>query len=133
MKTPLVVLAIGLTATGCHRPDPQPEPRSALRIASAYVSGEHGIDRHEIASMRERVTKRAALEREKLAEDKRVADQVAAQGAYDVAVAKANGEYKTTVESCTILASKAQRNCRARADEELHIAKAQAEELKPSS
>jgi len=132
MKTPLIVLAIGLTAVGCHRPDTQPEPRSGTWLL-AQGDFERVVDRREIASIRARVMARAAIEREKLAEDKRLADRVAAQGAYDVAVARANGEYKTMVESCTTVAVTAQRNCRDRATAELQLAKAQAEQLKPSS
>jgi len=134
MKTPLIVLAIGVSATGCHPPDPQPEPRSATRLLHAsHAYGVSHLDDLDIAAIRERVIARAAVERQKLAEDQRLTDRVAAQGAYEVAVAKAEGGHKTLIESCKTLAAATRRNCRDRADTALRIARAEAEKLRPSS
>jgi hypothetical protein len=121
-----MLLVAGLSVTGCGRPDPQ-----AQGFAATSQSQSSSPTASEAAELSRRAQAKAAAERENLARDRMQADMAAAQGAYDVAVAKAQSGHKAAIERCDSLVPNERKQCTAAADAQLALAMSQAEQLKP--
>lgn len=80
----------------------------------------------QVADAQKDAAKDAAVASEKVDDKSKDLNNVEAKGAYEVSMAKAEGDHKVTLEQCNALSGDAQSKCRSQADADYAAAKANA-------
>jgi predicted small lipoprotein YifL len=116
-----VVMAVG-TLAGCHHKKP-PETATAEDVAAAQQDA-----RHEVEQAQAEAKKGIKSETKIMGADSKGVAQAKITGAFDVAMARADGDRKVAIEKCLTLESAAQQSCKdgAELDYQSAVAKAKA-------
>jgi len=81
---------------------------------------------NEVADAQKDAAKDIAAASEKVDDKSKDLNNVEAKGAYEVAMAKADGDHKVTLQQCDALSGDAQSKCKSQADADYAAAKANA-------
>ncbi len=119
----LVVLTMSLLSvaalSGCN------QAKSPESVSSDVASAKQKAST-EVANAKESAAKDTNSAAAKVDDTNNKLDSVSAKGAYDVAMAKADGDHKVASEQCLIMAGDAQKACKEQADAKYDLAKANA-------
>ncbi len=121
MRT-LPIFAIALTvilAAGCNKAK---SPESVAKDVSAAEQKASA----DVADSKADASKDVAKDADKVGDKMTDLNNTAAKGAYDVALAKADGDRKIALAKCDALNGDDQKNCKNQADAEYEAAKADA-------
>ncbi len=121
MRT-LPIFAIALTvilAAGCNK------AKSPESVAKDVSAAEQKAST-EVANSQADASKDVAKDADKVGDKMTDLNNTAAKGAYDVALAKADGDRKIALAKCDALSGDDQKNCKNQADAEYEAAKADA-------
>lgn len=122
MTTMVLILAGSLAA--CNKAEsPQDVAKDVSSAQSSSASS--------LAETRQDAAQDTANARARVNEEAQDASSTAAKGAYEQAIAKAEGDRKVAVEKCEALSGQAQRDCKDAADAKLKSDKAAAAAIKP--
>jgi hypothetical protein len=127
MRT-LPIFAMALTvilAAGCNKPKPPDSVAKDVSAAEQKASA-------DVANSRADASKDIAEQADKVGDKMTDLNNTAAKGAYDVALAKADGERKIALAKCNALNGDDQKNCKNQADAEYETAKADAKAAETS-
>jgi hypothetical protein len=114
----IAMLAIS-TVSGCNNPKPPNTVANDVAKAQAKAAT-------EVANANQDAAKDESKAEAKVADKTNALNDVTAQGAYDVAVARADGEHKIALQKCDALGGDAQKACKDRAEADYDLAKADA-------
>jgi hypothetical protein len=112
----LLVLA---GAAGCNKQKSPDAVASDVANAQQKAAG-------EVADARQDAAKDSEGAAAKVDEKSKDLDDTNARGAYDVAIAQADGDHKVATEKCQAMAGDAQKACKDQADADYDLAKANA-------
>jgi hypothetical protein len=116
------ILAIVLAAAfvgGCNK------PKSPESVAKDVSSAEQKAST-EVANSEKDATKDVAKGADKVGDKLTDLNNTAAKDAYNVAMARADGDRKISLAKCNALAGDAQKNCKDQADADYKVAQANA-------
>jgi hypothetical protein len=109
--------------SGCHKAEPPATVERDLAQARDAAANQEAKAYEKAADTVNSTNQNMAMESQK-------ADQKAADAAYDVAIAKADGDHKIAMAKCESLSGNAQKSCVNQADAARDVAKAKAEAAK---
>jgi hypothetical protein len=118
-QLPLALIATLLIATGCDN------PRSPDAVAKETAKAEQKADK-EVAKSEEKADKDIDKAADKVGDRMMALNNTAANDAYNVALARADGDRKVALANCSALAGDAQKACKDQADADYAAAKANA-------
>jgi Tfp pilus assembly major pilin PilA len=112
-----------LALAGCHKAEPPATVQRDLAQARGTAADQEAKAYEKAADTVNSTNQNMAMETQK-------ADEKAANAAYDVAIAKADGDHKIASAKCESLSGNAQKTCLDQADAARDMAKAKAEAAK---
>jgi hypothetical protein len=112
-----------LALAGCHKAEPPATVQRDLAQARDTAADQEAKAYEKAADTVNSTNQNMAMETQK-------ADEKAANAAYDVAIAKADGDHKIASAKCESLSGNAQKTCLDQADAARDMAKAKAEAAK---
>ena len=115
------VAALALMA-GCHSHKTQPP--TAQDIDAAKQKAQREVEKARAEATRD------VKSAEKIGGSSRGVQQAKAEGAYDIAMVKAEGDHKVATEKCLTLQASQQQACRDQADADYESAKAAAKAIR---
>jgi hypothetical protein len=123
--TALSILTVAVLA-GCN------DAKSPNAVAND-VAAEQQKAAKNVANIRKDASKDNASATDKVDDKSKDLNNVEATGAYDVALARAEGNHKVAREKCTAVSGDAQSKCKDMADADYNAAKANAKALEVST
>jgi hypothetical protein len=112
------ILALALSG-GCDK-------AKSPEAVSHDVSADQQKAANEVADAKKEASKEIGTAEAKVQEKTKDLNNVSAQAAYDVAIAKADGNHKIALDKCAAVGGDAQSKCKDKADADYEAAKANA-------
>jgi hypothetical protein len=118
------MLIFGAAIAGCNQAEPPAQVNREVSKAQA--------DRNEkVADARQEGAQAIQRQEKDVTAERRDVNEAASQRNYEVAIAKADGDYKVATEKCNALDGSSQAACKDQAEAVHDVDKAKAELLKP--